>query len=258
MNCSGASLTSLPSSIQQHTNVLDLRDNTITDLCTVHAYMQNLTQLHLQSNHIRTVCINFLGEMAVHKGLLINIQNNEVTTLPQEIRKLKTVQWMLSGNPFLCDCDTLWMRDWVKNTIITVQEDDAFINQSEVHIKQIRKREATCDYNKQQGQDSVPFPNSIVMDYPHVTCHNGQFAGQSIYSMRAGQLGCLPLPEEAIIILSCISAIVLIVLCLALVAFKRWNEIRWILYNKANRFIARGDKHEDLDNIVFDALISYR
>ena len=257
MNCSGTSLTSLPSSVQQHTTVLDLRNNTINDLCTFYPYMKNLTVLYLQSNNIRRVCIQFLAELASHKGLLINIQNNKVISLPKEITKVKTVQWMLSGNPFQCDCDTLWMRDWVKSTVNPMQEDDASINQSSIH-KQVRKRETTCDCDKQQEKDSILLTNNTVIDYPHVTCHNGQFTGQSIYTMRAGKLGCLPLPEEAIIILSCISGVVLIVLCLALVAFKRWNEIRWILYNKAGRFIARGDKQEDLDGIVFDAFISYR
>ncbi len=99
-----------------------------------------------------------------------------------------------------------------------------------------------------------------VIDYQDVTCHGDQYADQQIFTLRAAKMGCLPhtLAKEAIISLACISSIVLIGLVLALVAFKRWNEIRWIVYKKANRFIARGDKHEDLDNMVFDAFIAYR
>ena len=227
MNCSGASLTSLPKSVPQNTNVLDLRNNTITELCTVFPYMENLTMLNVESNDIEKICIDFVvsTEIASHTGLVINTQDNKLSALPQDITESKPVQWRLSGNPFSCNCDMLWMRDW--------------FNKSIVHTG-----------------------NKAVIDYQDVICQGDEFAGQQIFTLQADKMGCIPhtliLAKEAIISLACISAVVVIVLCLALAAFKRWNEIRWIIYKKANKFIARGDKIEDIENIVFDAFISYR
>ncbi len=258
MNCSGASLESFPSSVPDNTDVLDLRNNTIADLCTVYAYMENLTVLNLQSNRIGRVCTDFLVEMTSHKGLHIDIRDNKLTKLPKEIRSLKTVQWRLSGNPFHCSCESLWMRDWFNGTLETTNNETSIhevIKENERHIDQ---QETGCDSEKDKGPQNILFPNNIVVDYPHVVCHAGQFAGQSIYTLRAGKMGCLPLAIQTIIILASIVAIGLMVFSLILYAYKRWNEIRWNIYKKFNRFIARGEKHEDLDNIVFDALMAYR
>ena len=87
MNCSGTSLTSLPESIPENTNVLDLRNNTITELCTIFPYMQNLTLLDVESNDIEKMCVDFVVSMEIisHKGLIISARDNALAKLPQEI-----------------------------------------------------------------------------------------------------------------------------------------------------------------------------
>ncbi len=162
-----------------------------------------------------------LCQIYSHEGLFIDLQNNDLKTLPQEITQLKKVLWMLSGNPFLCNCDTLWLRGWLDN--------------------------ANASKNR-------------VLDYRDAVCHGGKLDGNPVLTMQAKKMGCLShvLAREAIVAIACLLTFGLIMLCLAAVVIKRWNEIRWIIYKKANRFIAKGDDDDDLENIVFDAFIAYR
>ena len=151
------------------------------------------------------------------------MQDNKLSILPKEITELKAVQWKLAGNPFLCNCDMLWMRDWLSDTFL--------------------------HSNRQ-----------IVEDFQDVLCHGGQFNRQPVYKVSADKMGCLPhiFAREAIISLASILSVGLIILCLISFAIKRWNEVRWIIYKGTNRFIGKGEEEEDLENVVFDAFIAYR
>ncbi len=159
--------------------------------------------------------------MVTHKGLVIDLEGNNLTTLPEEITKLERVQWELSGNPFFCTCDNLWMKEWLIN--------------------------ANASRN-------------VVLDYRKAICHGGKFDRRPVIELEADEMGCVPhvLAREAIITIACLLSIGLIIFCVAAVVFKRWNEVRWIIYKKANRFIAKGGRIEDLEETVFDAFIAYR
>ena len=285
-NCSGGSLKNVPKFGQLDINfrILDLKNNSITELCIVHPYMKNIDVLILQFNRITSVCLEFLAsnEMSSHKGLLIDIRNNMLTQLPEQSMELKTVQWKLSGNLFLCNCDTLWMRDWFDNTVYTYRK----VVSSRYHTllqKQRKQMEiistiGTClksQSNASIEMEKVEMANkwldtltkeiaviesNVVIDYEDVICNGGEFDEHPIYQLQADKLGCLSylITREAVISLAFILSFGVIIVCLIMVAFRRWNEIRWIIYRKTNRFIRRGDKCDDLDNYVFDAFISYR
>ncbi len=222
MNCSGVPLKSLPESIPDNTTEIDLSHSKIASLCNAFPYLKNVTMLKLKSSNIGSICNGFVKSrwLHMHKGLIVDLQFNKLTTLPDEITKPKTVQWRISGNLFVCNCDALWIRDWFNDT-------------GTLHP---------------------------VLDYKYVRCHGGKFDGQPIYTLQGDKMGCLDqkLAKEAIISITCLLSIGFFILILVAFIIKRWNEIRWIIYKKANRFIGKGDKYEDLENMVFDAFISYR
>ena len=45
---------------------------------------------------------------------LLHMDDNWLTSLTSEFRSLEQLQELrLAGNPFRCDCHTLWMKDWL-------------------------------------------------------------------------------------------------------------------------------------------------
>ncbi len=215
----------LPRAIPNGTDILHVTGYRVTSLCGNYTYLINVVSLDLVSSGISKVCSDFLTskELTSHKGLVVDILNNNITSLPKEITQLKKIQWKLSGNPFQCDCDMIWMAEWFVNT-------------------------------------TMPSGEHTVLDYRNVTCKSGDFFGQPIYTLRADKMDCIPhiLAREAIIGIACTVTLGLIALCTAAIIIRQWDVCRWCIYKNMNKYIGQGETNEDLENTVFDAFIVYR
>ena len=79
-------------------------------------YFSKISVLNLSSSEVISV------DEIVVEAILINVQQldlrgNRLKILPKSIMKAKnTTKLWLSENPFECNCDMVWMRDWLVGT----------------------------------------------------------------------------------------------------------------------------------------------
>ena len=213
-------MSSLPPSdaVPNITDLLDLSKNNIITLCSNRTYLRTVSGLILRTTQLTRVCDNIVGDL--RQGLLqtLDLSDNRITKLPKEIKFITSfTDIQLSGNPFVCNCDMLWMRDWMAN----------------------------FTYHGRR----------VVSDYYQVKCNDGV----PVHKLNAVKMGCFPkeltLWEKVPIGLS---AVVIVVVVIAIIAIsRRWNEVEWFMYLHFD-ILNKNDGQEDLNNVVKDALISYR
>ncbi len=137
---------------------------------------------------------------------------------------MKTVKdiW-LSGNAFHCDCEIIWMINWLNS------------------VNDITGR-------------------STVWDYRTVKCSSGKLEGVSIHKISDVLLGCYPLWSRGQIVGVSVSAIVVFCLfvVLATVAFKKSREVRFLVhYYLRLDTVPKDDEKENLENIEYDAFLCF-
>ena len=115
-DCQNKGLTGLPEKVLNDTDWLLLSGNNLGSLKKPMDYFSKISVLNLSSSQVISV-----DEM-VMKAILENVQQldlrgNKLKILPQIITKAKnaTKLW-ISENPFECNCDMVWMRDWLVGT----------------------------------------------------------------------------------------------------------------------------------------------
>ena len=112
-NCQNKSLTSLSETVLEDTDWLFLSGNNLGSLNKVPDYLKNITLLDLRSSNI-TLIDEKLMEIIIKSVKHLDIRGNNLTEIPQIITKADNISKLwISGNPYLCNCDTLWMRDWL-------------------------------------------------------------------------------------------------------------------------------------------------
>ena len=55
----------------------------------------------------------------------LDISNNKLRSLPRTIENMTSLEeiW-ISGNNFECNCDNIWMRDWVVNNTDIIRDSE--------------------------------------------------------------------------------------------------------------------------------------
>ncbi len=115
LNCSHNNMTQLPSEVVPGTELLIMTGNDINKLESVDTSPVKIIKFDLQESNI-----HHIGDKAM-KNLLsgtdsLKLSKNRIKQLPSflSIAKYKTKLW-LSDNPYECNCDMLWMKDWLLN-----------------------------------------------------------------------------------------------------------------------------------------------
>ena len=100
---------------QPYTYVINITNNKINKLDN-HMYLIQTSRLILTDNllnYIDTEAWKYLSNAQV-----IQLESNQLTALPsdaQQVKLEKLQQIHLYNNPWTCDCNTLWMKQWLKN-----------------------------------------------------------------------------------------------------------------------------------------------
>ena len=85
-----------------------MQNNTIKALDKL-PYLQHLHDLKLTSNNVQELpedLLDFMGDLQ-----LLYVDDNWLTRLSPHLENVKRIR--LAGNPFRCDCNTLWMKNWL-------------------------------------------------------------------------------------------------------------------------------------------------
>ena len=112
-NCNNKNLTKLPDSIENSTNWLSVKGNYLKNTIEERSYLMGLTGLDMSSSNIVRIDKSVIREMTKTVKYL-DISKNKLQYLPKEIKDTNnmTKLW-ISNNPYTCNCDMVWMRDWL-------------------------------------------------------------------------------------------------------------------------------------------------
>nr|QNL15344.1 toll-like receptor 35 [Littorina littorea] len=100
--------------------------------------MQNLTFLHMESNRIQTISQLTFGESAAKRFQMLN----------------------LGGNPFQCNCDILWFKQWLESRPHIFNHRDPYVcaNRPHVNLQDFVLNEQACLL----GSDAASFTIAVT------------------------------------------------------------------------------------------------
>ncbi len=224
LSCSDHKGQILPEELPNGTNWVEIYNSTIKDLCGEYQYSNNVTRLLLPSNDILSICQSFVHSLQNDRHLeVLDLSSNQLQSIPIEIQNLKYIKMIyVAKNPFLCNCDMLWMIGWLAN----------FTSSSGKHI---------------------------VADYQNVTCATGPMNGKQIYKLNRVEMGCYPerMPSWEIALLVISGIFIISTAVILFLLFRWWNEVKFWIYKNFD-ILGKTDKEENLNGINWDCLLSYR
>ena len=108
----------------KETDHLLLSGNNLRSLNKAGDYLKNITLLDLSSSNITHIDEKLI-EIFIKSVKYLDIRGNNLKALPKTITKANnmTKLW-LSSNPYECNCDMLWMKDWLTDTDIVLDKDN--------------------------------------------------------------------------------------------------------------------------------------
>ena len=94
----------------QDTIWLVLSGNNLGSLNKAPDYLENISLLNLSSSHI-----TYVDKAVITENLKnLDIRGNKLKTLPGTIANINdSSKLWISDNPFECNCDMIWMKDWL-------------------------------------------------------------------------------------------------------------------------------------------------
>ncbi len=124
MNCSFNNMTTLPDHILPRTEQLIMTGNNLENLDSVAENFPNVKKLDFNRSNIKTISGEAM-KLFLLKSSMLYLSNNKLKIIPSlvQAKEYNTKVW-LSENPFDCNCDMMWMRDWVQNTTNVMGKED--------------------------------------------------------------------------------------------------------------------------------------
>ena len=134
-DCQNKNLTSLPDTVLEDTDWLLLSGNTFGSLNEAPDYLNNITLLDLISSEITAIGDTVMGITAKSVKHL-DIRKNQLKTLPQTIRNVNgSSKFWISDNPYECNCEMTWMKNWLMDTINIQDKDNVICSEGKMKGK---------------------------------------------------------------------------------------------------------------------------
>lgn len=115
VDCRDRNLTEAPSSVPYSKYgkiTLQLDHNDIRTIGNL-SYADQLYSLTVSNNALTSVNSEVIEDIAKKEVAEVDFRNNALERIPEEISNIQYQFAKLSGNNFVCDCDMLWMKDWI-------------------------------------------------------------------------------------------------------------------------------------------------
>ena len=117
-------MSNLPETILEGTDWLLLSGNNLGSLNKAPDYLENITLLNLSSSKITEIDAKTTAVMIKYVRHL-DIRRNNLRDLPQTMKTTNvTNELYISENPYECNCDNLWMKDWLTNASYVIDRDN--------------------------------------------------------------------------------------------------------------------------------------
>ncbi len=123
MDCSFNNMTTLPEKLLPGTELLVMTGNNLGNLDSVPENFPEIKQLDLNGSNIKTISDEAFNVILTKTDKLY-LSNNKLGQVPYLLQeqKIETQLW-LTDNLFDCDCDMMWMRDWLLNATNVVEKE---------------------------------------------------------------------------------------------------------------------------------------
>ncbi len=223
LNCSFAGLNLLPRSIPDPTETADLRWNDIRTLAHYPTSFGTVNWLDLEGNGIASVSGTFITQICQHGNIrTLKLSKNAIQFLPKEMPCLKMLRELwLQENLFVCNCEMMWMVQWLNNFIL-------------------------------------PSQKHIVVKYQELTCNNGKLKGLPMYALTDAVMGCAPWTTGQKLGMTFGVGATFMMILTGLIVAKRSREARFLMfYFWKLDTVPKDDKAEDLSDKEYDAFFCY-
>ena len=124
-----------PQTVLKDTDQLLLSGNTLGSLNKAPDYLENITMLDLSSSDITDIDEKVM-EVVINSVKHLDIRGNNLRTLPETIRNVNGVSKLwISDNPYECNCDMIWMKNWLVGNENIVDKDNVSCSGGKVEGK---------------------------------------------------------------------------------------------------------------------------
>ncbi len=213
----------MPETVENETTWITLSDNNIKAIKSTYKYVQNITHLNLHKTRLKTISKKFLDDIVKSRRLKsFNLANNFLQVLPREVLQMEFVrEFYISGNPYQCNCSTIWMKDWLHNL-------------------------------------TKSSSNQSVVDYKEAKCsdHSILMPSKPLYELDAELMGCIPIPFPFKQVIPASAAVLLMVVITALTILN-WELVKYALFMKLGVSF-NDDDPENLLKMDYDCFLLNR
>ncbi len=125
VNCSYNNMTQLSQKLLSDTEQLEMIGNNFEVLNFINIDFASMKILDLQRCNIQQISDETLETLLSHVDVL-KLSSNKLHQVPDILQKNKNTKIWFGDNPFECNCNMMWMRDWLLNDTNVLDKEHIF------------------------------------------------------------------------------------------------------------------------------------
>ena len=225
-DCSDLGLIEIPQNLPNYTDWLVIPGNNISSLdqeTLKTPILPYITKLDISGNGLEIISHQFIELFTnpYFRLSFLDISSNNLVRLPKNIMNISSLRNLrLTGNSFQCNCENLWMKNWLNNSNII---------ENSTNIR--------CKMSQPPGNEiRMIHMNEDAMDCP---------SQQSILN--------------PLVILIIILILVFILVLGLVIIWSNWKAIKiWIFVRFGYKFKDKDEPVENINDFDYDAFVNYR